>query len=196
MKCNFIQVKFKDKNSINLNKNKILELFKLSFGNININLYYNNNKKESLNQKLNIIYSKTFIKRNYGKMLYINIEDNEEIKIFDEEFISNNIKRTKIFINNRLFDIKENLKYKNQTLKIKIIFLDNIFYLHFMFKDCISLTSVYLLQYLNTKYIKTLLGLFQGCSSLIYIDGKCIWDIYDIYNINYCFFIAIYFLEI
>ena len=32
MKCNFIHVKLKDKNNINLNIRKILEIFKLSIG--------------------------------------------------------------------------------------------------------------------------------------------------------------------
>jgi len=63
MKANFIHLKFKDKNNINLNNNKILELFKLSVGNNIINLNYNNNKKESSNQRLDII--------DYFKYIYL-----------------------------------------------------------------------------------------------------------------------------
>ena len=55
MKCNFILVKLKDKNNINLNKSKIHEIFKLSIGN-NIKYFnYNKNKKEFPNIQI-IIY--------------------------------------------------------------------------------------------------------------------------------------------
>ena len=54
MKCNFILVKLKDKNNINLNKSKIHEIFKLSIGN-NIKYFnYNKNKKEFPNIQINI----------------------------------------------------------------------------------------------------------------------------------------------
>ena len=41
MKCNFINIRLKDKRNINLYNNKFLELFKLSIGNNIINLKYN-----------------------------------------------------------------------------------------------------------------------------------------------------------
>ena len=63
MKGNFIHAKLKDKNNINFNNNKILELFKLSIGNNIINLDYNKNKKESSNQYLEIIYFKEYLKK-------------------------------------------------------------------------------------------------------------------------------------
>jgi len=150
MKANFIHLKFKDKNNINLNNNKILELFKLSVGNNIINLNYNNNKKESSNQRLDINYCKKYIKKNIGKMIYINIEGSEEIKIFNKIFILNNIKRAKIFINNKQFDLTINIENKDESFKIKIKFLDNIFYLNSMFENCISLASLYHFQNLKT----------------------------------------------
>ena len=65
MRCNFINIKVKDKNQ------KILELFKLSVGNTVKCLYYNNNKTNNLNQSLKIIYFKKYLlKKNIGKMIY------------------------------------------------------------------------------------------------------------------------------
>ena len=188
MKCNFIQVKLRDKSNINLNNNKIFELLKLSFGNNIINLNYNKNKKESSNKNLIINYYKTYFKKNIGKMVYTNVEGNEEIKIFNEEFISNNIKRAKIFINNKLYNLKEDLENKKQLIKIKIKFLDNIFYLNSMFEDCISLSSVYHFEHLNTKYLKTINDLFSGCSLLLSIDGLSNWVIDNINNIERIFY--------
>ena len=56
MKYNFIHIKLKDINKINLNDNKVLDLFKLSLGNNITNLIYYKNKKETSNQNLEIIY--------------------------------------------------------------------------------------------------------------------------------------------
>ena len=58
MKCNLFLIKLKDKININLNNNKILELFKLSVGNNIYILDYNKNKKETSNKNLQIIIIK------------------------------------------------------------------------------------------------------------------------------------------
>ena len=63
MKCNFIHIKLKDKNNININKNKILELLKLSIGNNIINLDYDKNIKVSSKKNLEIIYYKEYKKK-------------------------------------------------------------------------------------------------------------------------------------
>ena len=138
-----IHIKITDKSNMNLNNNKILELFKLSVGN-NINdLDYKENKKESSNKNLEIIYYKKFIKSNIGKMIYKNIGNNKELKIFNKIFISENNKRTKIIINNKQYELKENSENPKTFLqKIKIKFFDYILYSNCMFKDCESLLSV------------------------------------------------------
>jgi len=99
MKCNFIHIKLKDQNNLTLNYNKILEIFKLSFGNDIIDLNYIQNK--SSNNNLQIIYYKKYIKKNIGKMIYDNTENNKEIKIFGKLFVLNNIKIVKIIANNK-----------------------------------------------------------------------------------------------
>jgi len=135
MECNFIHIKLKDKNNNNLSKTKILELFKLSIGNNITNLNYN---KISSNQNIQIIYYQKYIKKNVGKMKYIYLDGFNSIKILDKEFISNNIKRANIIINNKEYKLKENIKYNEFMTEylIKIKFLDNIIYLNSMFKDC------------------------------------------------------------
>ena len=150
MKCNFIHIKFKDKNNINRNKN--LEIVKLSFGN-NIN-NLNFNKKEYSNQNLEIIYNKIYHKKNIGKMKYVRDKYNNKITIFNKIFILNNMKRAKIIINNKQFELKENIINEKLFFKINIKFLDNIINLNSMFKDCKSLSLIYNFGNLNTKYLK------------------------------------------
>ena len=149
MKCNFISVKLKDKNSINLYKSKFKELFKLSIGN-NIKYFnYNKNKKAISNQNIEIIYFKIFNKKNIGKMIYKIFEYNK--KIFNKDFITNNMKRAKIIIKNKQYYLKENIKTENRIFKIKIRFLDNIIKLNSMFEDCLCLkiANLYLLYIIS-----------------------------------------------
>jgi len=104
MKCNFINIKVKDK--------KIFKLFKLSLGNNANSLYYNKHKKEHSNQNLEIIYFKSNFKKNVGKMIYKANKNNKEIQILNEEFILNNMKRAKIIINNKQYKLKEIIENK------------------------------------------------------------------------------------
>jgi len=187
MKCKFIQIKLKDKNYIDFNNNNILEFFKLSVENNIINLNYNKNKKESSRKNLEIIYYKKYTKKNIGKILYKNIENNKQIQLFNKIFISNNIKIAKIIINNKQYELKEKNENKKLNLKIKIKFLDNIIYLDSMFENCKSLSSVDNLQNINTKYLKAIKYLFSGCSSLLYINDISNWNMNNINDINSIF---------
>ena len=177
MKPISIHIQLKEKR--NTNYNKILELFKLSVGNNIISLNYD--KNNSSNQNLEISYYKKCIKKNIGKMIYESTE-NKETKIFNDAFVSNNMKRAKIIINNKQYKIKENIENQLKSVKIKIKFLDNIIKLNSMFSNCKSLYSIHNFKNLNTKYLKTIFELFAGCNSLLYIDDISNWNIN---NINY-----------
>ena len=188
MKCNFIHIKLKDRNIYNLKYNKIQELFELSIGNNVKNLKYNENKKVSSNQNLEIIYYKRYIKKNIGKMDYFSTEKNKSINIFNKKFIRNNLKRAKIIINNKQYDLIENIKNEMELFNIKIKFLDNIFFLNSMFEDCKSLSAVHNFQNFNTKYLKTIYNLFYRCNSLLYIDDISNWNINNINDISKIFY--------
>ena len=172
MRCNYINIKAKEKNC------KILELFKLSIGNGIYSLYYNKKEEKSSNQNLKLNYNKKYIEKNIGKMVYNNYEF--YTKILNKIFLSKNMKRAKIIINNKLYNLEENIENEKQIFKIKIKFLDNIIYLNSMFKDCESLSSVYNFQNINTKYLKTIYDLFYGCYSLLSIDDISNWNINNI----------------
>jgi surface protein len=184
MKPNLIHLKLNDKSNIILNK--VLELYKLSVGNKLIDLDYNKNKKEFSNQNLEIIYYKKYIKKNIGKMIY-ETTGNKEIKIYNEEFITNNIKRAKMIINSKQYKLKENIENPKRPFKIEIKFLDNIIKLNSMFSNCKSLYSINNFKNLNTKYLKTIFELFAGCNSLSYIDDISNWNINNINNISKLF---------
>ena len=87
-------------------------------------------------------------------MIYENYEGDKEIKIFNKVFISDNNKNAKIIIKNKQYEITEIVGIQKQYFKIKIKFLDNIFYLNSVFRGCKSLISAYNFQNINTKYLK------------------------------------------
>ena len=116
------------------------------------------------------------------------INQNRKIRIFNEEFISNNIKRAKMIVNNKQYDLEEYIENPEHPFKIEIKFLDIIIKLNSMFKDCKSLTGVYNFQNLNTKYLKTICNLFEGCNLLIYIDDISNWNLKNINNITKLFY--------
>ena len=120
-------------------------------------------------------------------MLYKSAK-NKEVKIFNDTFVSNNMKRAKMIINNKQYKIKENTQNLIQSVKIKINFLDNIINLNSMFSNCESLYSIHDFKNLNTKYIKTIYNLFAGCNSLIYIDDISNWNLNNINNIRKIFY--------
>ena len=186
MECNYIHIKLKDKDNIHLNKNKILGLFKLSIGNNVINLNYNKNKKESLNQNMQIIYYQKYFKKNVGKMRYIYLDNSNSIKILDKRFILNNIKRANIIINNKEYKLKENIGYSELKILflVKIKFLDKIINLNSMFEGCKSLSHIYNFQNLNIKYLKAIYNLFYGCNSLININDISDWNLINANDIS------------
>ena len=92
------------------------------------------------------------------------------------------MKRIKMIMNNKQYDLEESFENQKQFCKIKILVLDNIIYLDSMFKDCKSLTGVYSFQKLITKHLKTIYNLFYGCISLLYIDDISNWNINNINN--------------
>ena len=87
-------------------------------------------------------------------MNYVRDKENNEIKIFNKRFILNNRKRAQIIINNKQFELKENIINEKITFKINIKFLDIIINLNSMFNDCKSLSSINNFGNLNTKYLK------------------------------------------
>jgi len=185
MWSNFIHLKLIDKNNINQNNKELFGLLKISMGN---DVHYLGYKKKYSNLNFIISYYKIFIKKNIGKMKYTT-NKNKVIKLFDKTFLHKNIKRAKMIINNKLYNLEEIfVREMKKVVKIRIHFLDIIICLNYMFKNCEALSSVYNLQYFNTKYLKKIYGLFYGCSSLSFIDGIFNWNISKINDISKLFY--------
>ena len=78
----------------------------------------------------------------FSNILYSNFEIYKVVKLLDKLFIRNNIKRAKIIVNSKQYELKENILNKSHFFKIKIKFLDNIIELNSMFENCKLLYSI------------------------------------------------------
>ena len=76
-------------------------------------------------------------------------DNDEKLKIVDENFIKKNKDKAKILYKNKIYELKEyfedideNYNHKD-LIKLKIIFIHNIIDMSYMFYDCYTLFSLY-----------------------------------------------------
>jgi len=75
--------------------------------------------------------------------------DEENIKIFGNKFVENNVNKCKIIIDNKEIKITEDYYvkgYNNKKLIIKLKGINNITDMSYMFSGCSSLSSLTILQ--------------------------------------------------
>ena len=91
------------------------------------------------------------------------------IKIFGKEFVKNNKNKCKIIINNKETELieKYNIKDNNKNkLEIKLIGIDNITDMSYMFCECSSLLILPDISKWNTNNVNNMNNMFYGCISL------------------------------
>ena len=110
---------------------------------------------------------------------YHNYENgNLDIRIFGESFVKNNINNFILFINGKEEKLKEIAKVqgRKQTLKIKLIKINETTDLSRMFYKCDCLSKIYIINEWNTSNVTTMREMFYGCKALefylIYQIGK------------------------
>ena len=160
---NNIKIKeIKDINNDSNINNKIINILKI----------YNN----MINNEINIIYN-------------INKED-EEIKLFDEDFVKNNKNICKLIIDGKESDLIEEYNinnYKKDKLKIKLIGIENVTNMSYMFYNCSSLSNLPDISKWNTNNVTNMSYLFYNCSSLSNLPDISKWNTNNVNNMSYMF---------
>ena len=96
-----------------------------------------------------LIYTKKISKQFKNTIKYLNQEikdqiKNNNIKILDKNFVKNNSNKAKLIINNKKCNLIESINggYKENKIKINIIFSKELIHFSFMFENCIQLKEI------------------------------------------------------
>ena len=130
------------------------------------------------NDEINIIY---------------NVKDKNEIMIFGNAFVSNNLGICKIVFQEKeynlmqFFNIKEFTEDKLTQLHIKLRYINNITDFSYMFHKCTRLLSIDDLYKLNLENVTNISYMFSECESLSSLPGLSEWNTGNIRNMSYLF---------
>ena len=132
---------------------------------------------------------------NYTKeiLMKYKIEKNaKEIAIFGETFVKNNKDKCKYIYENKEYELnsKFNLKYNNQlndTLEIKLVNIEKITDMSYLFDKCETLISVPNISEWDTSNIINMSNIFSYCKLLKSLPDISKWDTSKVINMNTMF---------
>ena len=105
--------------------------------------------------------------KNEINIIYNNINNEDKIKIFDEDFIKNNKDKCKIIYEEKEYNLTEYFNAKNiNKLEIKLKGINKVTNMKGMFYKCKLLESLPDISNWNTDNIIDMSFLFFGCSNL------------------------------
>ena len=131
------------------------------------NIYEKMMKKDD--EELYIIYD---LKNNISSgFLGKSFNKNSIVKLFGKKFVENNKAQCKIIIDNKKYELSEefplnNLKKVTENIEIKLVGIQNITDISYMFDNCSSLKSIKNIDSWDTSTIKLMVGVFSKCTSL------------------------------
>ena len=175
---------------------KAIEDFKNKFlAQININ----NNfiKNENLNNfNTNIIFKNPnkITKMNEINIRYLIKENEEEIKLFGEEFVNNNKENCILSFNNKNYELCDYIKYdeykinKNEdSFEVVLKEKKKITNMSNMFSGCESLISIWNIDKWDTQNVTNMSKMFELCSSLCSLPKSLDWNTSKVTDISYIF---------
>ena len=187
----------KFKNKINFNK----EMIKIKNININNEIKLKTTEMYESSKNINNRYEEKFkpylvdkkiIKQSIDNSISIkyNIKDSYEILLFGKIFVQNNKNKCKLYIDGlekELTDYYYNDELKEE-LEIKLIGINNLIDVSYMFSGCDSLISLSDLSKWKTSNIINMKHMFSGCILLKYFTDISEWDISKVSNMSYMFY--------
>ena len=125
--------------------------------------------------------------RNEINLIY-NTGEEEECRIFGDEFVEKNNNNIELNINGNKSKLISKYRLKKGNNNIKMIIKNKIKDLSYMFSGCSNLQNIEELQYLNIKYFTNFSNMFLGCSSLNDIKALEKWNVSNGTIFSYMFF--------
>ena len=143
----------------------------------------------------NIKNSYIYMEKRYDNYIIIEykIKNNDKkIKLFSKNFVINNRKKCQIIIGENEFELMECFELKNYVnnniLKIKLIGINNIINMKYMFAGCDSLKSFPDISRWNTSNVINMEGIFYMCNSLESLPDISKWNTSNVINMNNMFY--------
>ena len=141
------------------------------------------NKLDYQFSKILKIYNKIETKKEFKDSITIKYKINKsdkQIKLFDIDFIKNNMDNCKILYDNNIYDLCEYIDIdmikSNDVLEIKLLGVENITNAYCMFYECTSLKELPDLYKWNTINVTNIQSMFFGCSSLELLSDISKWN--------------------
>ena len=170
-------------NNINRKFQKILNIFN-KMNNKDITDYTIKDDLNNINYNNNLT-NKTIINYKIDK-------NSNKVKIFGKIFVKNNKNNFSIIYKENIYELSEyfeipNYNNKEDILEIKLIGINNITDLSYMFSYCNSLISLSNISDWETINIKNMSYMFDHCSSLTSLPDISNWNTINVIDMRYMF---------
>ena len=162
-------------------------IFKHRNGNL---LENNSNFYETDNIYLSSIGQRKKIMRKKLPCIIYSIKDQEDFNLFGYLFIEKNKDKCYIVYDNKKYKIDDSIDFlidNNQKLKIKLLILDDLINLSYMFSSCSCLESVSNFSNIKTSKITDISYMFYECSSLKKVSDISNWNTINVVNMSNMF---------
>jgi len=156
--------------------------------NIN-NIVNDNNIKNKFNKLINI-YNKMNSYNAISIVYTINKKVND-MRIFGEEFVKNNINNCSMVIDNTEYKIYEKLKtnnYDKDIINVKLKGINRITNMSYMFSWCSSLSSIPDISKWDTSNVNNMSYIFSCCRSLSSLPDISKWNTSNVNDMSYMFY--------
>ena len=142
-------------------------------------------------EKILEIYNKMIIKNEITMEYQIKYED-EEIKIFGDEFVKNNKDNFHIILDDMEYKLinslnKSDVGKSNKTFTIILKEIEAATNLNYIFNDCSNLISIKNFSNWNMNDITEMKAVFSGCSSLVNLPDISKWKMSNVTDISSMF---------
>ena len=149
------------------------------------------NKEKDITKKFKYMYDmySEMIYKNEVTMVYSITKHQTDLKIFGEEFVKNNSDKCRMIVNGNEEELKSFIPCKpfqeqsKDKIKIKLLGINKIVDMSFIFHECKNLISCNDLSKWNTKRVKDMHKLFFGCSQLTKLPDLSFWSISQVKDI-------------
>ena len=119
-------------------------------------------------------------------LIYKKIDNENKIRIFGKEFVENNGNKCKIIYKGKNYKLEQYFEIPNgeDTLEIKLVGLNDVTNLSYMFSNCEALKSIPDISNLKVDKVTNISHLFSYCESLESLPDISLWNTSNITDMS------------